>query len=122
MPERPKVYVHLLPDHIPPGALQGGIAVVVDVLRASTMIVHALAAGCDAVVPCLEVDDARRLAADLPPGRALDAATWGARRYLGHPVLEEGAPADLVVLAEDPRRDVRALAGPRAVVLRGRPL
>jgi imidazolonepropionase-like amidohydrolase len=51
---------------------------------------------------------------------ALDAATWGARAYLGAPVLAEGDPADLVVLAADPRDDVGALAHPRAVVLRGR--
>ncbi|SDQ75867.1 Imidazolonepropionase [Quadrisphaera sp. DSM 44207] len=58
--------------------------------------------------------------AGVGPLRALDAAAWGARRYLGHPVLEEGAPADLVVLDADPREDVAALAHPRAVVLRGR--
>ena len=35
------------------------VAVVVDVLRATTTIVHALAAGCTAVVPCAEVDEAK---------------------------------------------------------------
>jgi len=50
---------------------------------------------------------------------ALDAATWGARAYLGAPALTEGAPADLVVYDADPRDDVGVLASPRAVVLRG---
>ncbi|MZE81491.1 amidohydrolase, partial [Streptomyces sp. SID5475] len=34
--------------------------------------------------------------------------------------LSEGAPADLVVYDTDPREDVRVLAAPRHVVLRGR--
>jgi 2-phosphosulfolactate phosphatase len=71
MNARPSLYVHLLPSLIQPGALKGGVAVVVDVLRASTVIVHALAAGCAAVIPCLEVDEARKTAASLPPGTAL---------------------------------------------------
>ncbi len=50
---------------------------------------------------------------------ALDAATWGARAWLGRPALEEGAAADLVVYAADPREDVGVLGHPRAIVLRG---
>src|SRR4051812_5947941 len=69
--EQPLVFVHLLPDLIPPGALSGGVAVVVDVLRATTMMVHALSAGCVAVIPCGEIDEARRVAAGFPPGEAL---------------------------------------------------
>jgi imidazolonepropionase-like amidohydrolase len=57
--------------------------------------------------------------AGLPPLAALSAATWGARAWLGRPGLTEGAPADLVLYAEDPRADVRTLAAPLAVVLRG---
>lgn len=51
---------------------------------------------------------------------ALDAATWGARAWLRRPGLEEGAEADLVVYAADPRQDLGVLAHPSAVVLRGR--
>jgi 2-phosphosulfolactate phosphatase len=65
------VFVHLLPSLIPPGALRGGIAVVVDVLRATTVMVHALAAGCAAVIPCGEIEEAQRVAAGLPPGTVL---------------------------------------------------
>lgn len=65
------VSVHLLPSLIPQGALRGGVAVVIDVLRASTTIVHALAHGCTAVVPCGEVDEARRVAEGLPRGSAV---------------------------------------------------
>ena len=55
----------------------------------------------------------------LPVDAALAAASWAAREWLGRPGLEPGAPADLVVYDDDPRADLRALAHPRAVVLRG---
>ena len=58
--------------------------------------------------------------AGLPRIAALDAACWGARSWLRHPGLDEGAEADLVVYPDDPREDVALLAHPRAVVLRGR--
>ena len=50
----------------------------------------------------------------------LASASWGARSWLGRPGLGEGDPADLVVLAGDPREDLRVLQHPAAVVLRGR--
>jgi len=58
--------------------------------------------------------------AGLPALDALSAATWSARAWLGRPGLTEGAPADLVVYPSDPRADVRVLAAPRRIVLRGR--
>ncbi len=59
----PTVHVHLLPDLVPEEKLAGNVAVVIDVLRATTTIVHALAAGARQVIPCLSVDDARAAAA-----------------------------------------------------------
>ncbi|HEX6921656.1 MAG TPA: amidohydrolase family protein [Actinomycetes bacterium] len=56
----------------------------------------------------------------LPAADALGAASWRARAWLGHPGLEPGAPADLVLYDEDPLADLRALAHPARVVLRGR--
>jgi imidazolonepropionase-like amidohydrolase len=58
--------------------------------------------------------------AGLTPEEALAATTWGARDWLGRPGLEEGAPADLVVYGTDPRQEIRALAAPEHIVLRGR--
>src|SRR5205807_6516908 len=55
----------------PAGALAGGLAVVIDVLRATTTIVHALAAGCTDVRPCAEVEEARALADGMRAGRVL---------------------------------------------------
>jgi 2-phosphosulfolactate phosphatase len=65
------VFVHLLPGLIPEDGLRGGVVVVIDVLRATTMIVHALVAGCTEVIPVSEVEEARQIAAALPVGSAL---------------------------------------------------
>jgi 2-phosphosulfolactate phosphatase len=61
------LHVHLLPELVDPAKLAGGLVVVIDVLRATTTITCALAAGAARVIPCLEVDEARRVAAGLPP-------------------------------------------------------
>jgi imidazolonepropionase-like amidohydrolase len=59
-------------------------------------------------------------AAGLPAGAALAAGSWAARRWLGHGGLEEGAPADFLVVDGDPRADLGVLHAPVRIVLRGR--
>lgn len=61
--------VFALPTLAAPEDLAGGVAVVIDVLRASTTIIHALEAGATEVIPCLEVEEARRIAASGPRGQ-----------------------------------------------------
>lgn len=57
----------------------------------------------------------------LSAEEALGAASWRAREWLGRPGnLDEGSPADLVVLDRDPLKDLRVLHTPARVVLRGR--
>lgn len=51
---------------------------------------------------------------------ALGAASWRAREWLGAPPLADGAGADLVVYAADPRRDPSVTRHPELVILRGR--
>ena len=85
--EQARVFVHLLPKLIPPGSLRGGVAVVVDVLRATTVMVQALAAGCEAIIPCGEIDEAMKVAAGLPAGTALLA---GERQGLPIPGFDLG--------------------------------
>lgn len=104
-PERPEVYVYLLPNLVPPGALKGGVAVVVDVLRATTVMVHALAAGCEAIVPCLEIDDALCAAKALPEGKALLA---GERK---------GLPIDGFDLGNSPEAFTPEVCSGRTVVM-----
>lgn len=49
---------------------------------------------------------------------ALGAGSWTARSYLGYPLIEEGAPADIIAFRDDPRErlgapDVTLLGGVR---------
>lgn len=60
-------------------------------------------------------DEVAQLALAVGPTAALDAACWAARRWLGAAGLAEGDPADVVVVAADPRRDVGTLAAPLRV-------
>jgi 2-phosphosulfolactate phosphatase len=65
MPSARQIDVYLLPALVEPPALAGKTVVVIDILRATTTIVHALAAGATQVIPCLEIDDAKKAAAEL---------------------------------------------------------
>ncbi|HYH34573.1 MAG TPA: amidohydrolase family protein [Nocardioides sp.] len=57
----------------------------------------------------------------IPAHDALGAASWRARGWLGwNALLEEGAPADLVVYPSNPLDDLAVLHQPSRVVLRGR--
>ena len=58
--------VAFTPAALAPAALGAATALVIDVLRASTSIVTALANGCAAVVPMADPEDARRRAAETP--------------------------------------------------------
>src|SRR3954451_18736813 len=70
--------VHLAPRLVEPSALTGGFVLVVDLLRASTTIVHALAAGAASVVPCAEINEAKSTAAAIP-GALLGGERAGVR-------------------------------------------
>lgn len=63
--------------------------------------------------------EALEMAHCMPAADVVAAATWRARRFLGAPVLDEGDPADVVVLRDDPRRHLETLAEPRHVLLDG---
>lgn len=56
----------------------------------------------------------------LTPEQALAAGSWGARRWLGLPGIEEGAPGDVVAYDADPRADIGVLRAPRRIVVRGK--
>jgi 2-phosphosulfolactate phosphatase len=58
--------VYSLPTVVEPEAMAGGTAVVIDILRATTTIAHALEAQAAEVIPCLEVEDALAVAEQMP--------------------------------------------------------
>lgn len=66
------------------------------------------------------VDELQALhAAGLPATAALDAGAWAARAWLGAGGITEGASADVLVCAEDPRRNLATLQDLQNIVLRG---
>ncbi|MEZ6143888.1 MAG: 2-phosphosulfolactate phosphatase [Planctomycetaceae bacterium] len=67
----PNVSVHMLPALMPEGCLEGSVAVIIDILRASTTIVHALAHGATSVIPCALVEEARTAASQYERGHIL---------------------------------------------------
>jgi 2-phosphosulfolactate phosphatase len=72
-------HFHELFQRLPPGVPAGGVAVVIDVLRASTTMITALAHGATRVVPVADVDDARRRAAELGAAALLGGERGGRR-------------------------------------------
>lgn len=76
------INVHLLPALVEPHELAGRTVVVIDVLRATTTIIHALAAGAKEVIPLLEVEEARQVAAKLG-GQAVLGGERGGQRIEG---------------------------------------
>ncbi len=75
--------VHLLPSLCDPVDLQGGIAVMIDVLRASTTIVHALANGARAVFPFTDVEAVRQDANQHPGGSVVTGGERNGERIPG---------------------------------------
>lgn len=57
----PKINVYALPTLADPEELKSGTVVVIDILRATTTIVQAIASGAMAVVPCGTIEEARNL-------------------------------------------------------------
>lgn len=99
----PQLQVHLLPQHAQASELDGASVVVVDVLRATTTITHALAAGASEVIPCLKVEDALHVAAKLG-----DGAVLGGER--------DGLPIDGFHLGNSPAEYTEESVGGRTLV------
>jgi len=74
-----KIDVHFTPAEIDPGTLAEATVVVIDVVRATTSIVEALANGAKAVIPTASTEEAVKLAASL--GRE-DTLLCGERKGL----------------------------------------
>jgi 2-phosphosulfolactate phosphatase len=98
-----RVDVAVTPDGLDPAAVAKSTVLVIDVLRASTCIVTALANGCAAIVPVASPEDARRRAASLD-----GALIAGERR---------GEPLAGFDLGNSPLEFTRGRVGGRTVVM-----
>jgi 2-phosphosulfolactate phosphatase len=72
-----RIKVHLLPKRAKLGELTGNRVVVIDVLRATTTIVQALASGAECVMPFASVDDALAAAKETEPTPLLCGERYG---------------------------------------------
>ena len=99
------IFVHLLPCLFDPAELRDGVAVVIDVLRATSTIIQALAAGAECVVPCGEIDEAWRIMEALPAGSAM----LGGERH--------GLPIPGFDLGNSPEDYASSLVGGKRVIL-----
>src|SRR5687767_15518577 len=73
------INVHFLPALVAPEQLAGKTVVVIDVLRATTTIVQALAAGAKEIIPCLEVSEAKRMAKQCKRPKVLGGERSGGK-------------------------------------------
>lgn len=80
-------------------------------------------AGTDWFPEVTVTDEIRELCTlGLEPASAAAAAMWEARRWLGEPGIEEGAPADLVLYRADPREQLDTLDAPALILIGGKPV
>lgn len=75
--------VHYLPQFVAESALADSVVVVVDQLRASSTICHALSAGAEYVMPFVEVDDTIARAQQFSQGEVVLGGERGGRRIEG---------------------------------------
>ena len=99
------VHVALGPAEFGGAPLEGRAALVIDVLRATTSVVAACAAGCRSIIPVPDEAAARRVAARFPAGECLLAGERG------------GDPIPGFDLGNSPLEFTRARVGGRVVVL-----
>jgi len=101
---QPNLNVYALPQFVEPEEMAGGAAVVIDVLRSSTTIVHALAAGAAEVIPCLDISEALAMAEKYPA----DEVVLGGER--------DGLPIESFHLGNSPDEYAPERVGGKTVV------
>lgn len=87
--------VHALPSVSTPEELRDSTVVVIDVLRASTTMAFALEAGAKEIIPCMEIADARRIAAEFGAGEVVLGGERGGTRIEGFDL--GNSPSEYVV-------------------------
>ncbi len=60
-----QIELHFTPDSVKPEQLEHRLAIVVDVLRASTTICTAMQNGCKAIIPCDDIEKAHNIHASI---------------------------------------------------------
>ncbi|KAA9151418.1 amidohydrolase family protein [Amycolatopsis acidicola] len=101
-------------------ALHAGVGKMVEAALSAGVSVYAGSDAGGMIAHGRIVDEIEALwRAGMSRTEALASASWAAREWLGHPSIEDGAPADFLVFDSDPREDLSVLRTPRHIVLNG---
>ncbi len=73
----------LLPFAPDPGLLSRRVVIVIDILRATSVIVHAMSQGARGIIPVKTVKEALRIAKTFPPSTTLLGGERGSRKIEG---------------------------------------
>ena len=92
----PSLHVLLKKEDLQPAHLDNRIVIVLDILFATSTMVHAVAAGVEAIWPALDTDDANRVAAGI--GECIRSGEYLAEHLPGF------APAWPLLLGREPLR------------------
>lgn len=65
------VDIQYLPSSLPPNLLSNRVVVVIDVLRATSVMVHAMSQGAEEIIPVNTVEEAFQMARAFPPNSTL---------------------------------------------------
>ena len=79
----PTISVYFTPSDYENTDFSGRTVVMVDVLRASTSMITALANGCRQILPAMQVQDAEKMAAELPRHQILKCGERGGEKIPG---------------------------------------
>jgi len=101
----PLLNVYEVPTQVEPAELSGVTVVAIDVLRATTTILYALEAGATEVIPCLEIEDALKVARDMPRSQVVLGGERG------------GLPIEGFDLGNSPLEYDRAVVAGKTIVL-----
>lgn len=121
-----RLNVHYTPATVRAESLPDKTAVVIDVLRATTTIVHAIANGAAEVFPCLEIEDARNALTRMVPVPLLGGERGGVKISgfdLGNSPAEYSAERisgrSIVFTTTNGTRAMQACRGAKQVLLAG---
>jgi 2-phosphosulfolactate phosphatase len=77
------IHIQLLPFSIPPGLLSNRVVVVIDILRATSVMVQAMSQGAREIIPVKTVEEAFQMVKNFPPNDTLLGGERESRKIEG---------------------------------------
>jgi 2-phosphosulfolactate phosphatase len=77
------IHIQVLPSPLPPGLLSNRVVVVIDILRATSVMVQAMSQGAREIIPVNTVEEAFQMVKSFPPDTTVLGGERGSRRIEG---------------------------------------